>query len=220
MRRTDWRQGLRVSRLTVAGVSAILGLDADAVRYADRAVNLGASPDFPPLRIVYSSVARRRGDFGEAGAQMAKALPEEVRQSGGADAVKLIYAALGDASKKGAALDALRDLRANSAGMNSSLMVALSILWCTMLGALDSAYAVANEGLDNLRRSGPVGSLDGAMDTRDAPIQAGSALSGIRRSTGLAGVLEAVRPARRVRASRRQTHLHMTEIPTRKILSA
>ena len=63
---------------------------------------------FPPLRIAYSSVARRRGDFGEAGAQMAKALPEEVRQVGGADAVKLIYAALGDASKKGAALDALR----------------------------------------------------------------------------------------------------------------
>ena len=142
---------------TVAGVSAILGLDADAVRYADRAVNLGASPDFPPLRIAYSNVARRRGNFGEAGAQMAKALPEEVRQAGGADAVKLIYAALGDASKKGAALDALGELRTNSAGMNSSLMVANSIVWCTMLGALDSAYAVANEGLDNLRRSGPVG---------------------------------------------------------------
>ena len=60
---------------------------------------------------------------------------------------RILYAALGDASKKSAALDALRELRANSAGKNSSLMVVLSIQWYTMLGALDSAYEVASEGL-------------------------------------------------------------------------
>ena len=103
---------------------------------------------------------------------MAKALPPEVRQSGGADAVKLVYAALGDGSRKSAALDALRELCANSAGMDSSLVVMLSINWYTMLGALDPAYEVANEGLDRFRRSGTIGaSWGGAVDTRDAALQ-------------------------------------------------
>jgi hypothetical protein len=149
--------GIAGFSVTLAGVSAVRGLDAESARYADRAINLGASTDAPPLRIAYSTVARRRGDLVEAGAQMASALPEEIRRAGGADAVKLIHAALGDASKKSAALDALRELRASSPGMNSSLMAVLSIQWCTMLGALDLAYDVANEGLDNLRRSGPIG---------------------------------------------------------------
>lgn len=141
----------------IASVLSVLGLDTEAVRYADKAVNLGASPDFPPLAITYIRAAYRRGDAEVAGAQTAKILPQEVRASGGADAVKLIYAALGNTSKQGAALDALRKLRANSAGMNSGQMVVLTINWYTMLGALDLAYDVANEGLDRLLRAGAIG---------------------------------------------------------------
>jgi TolB-like protein/Tfp pilus assembly protein PilF len=155
--------GVASFALNMAGISSILGLDADAVRFANKAVNLGASPDLPMLGIFYSHAAYRRGDAAEAGAQMAKALSQEVRQSGGADTVKLIYAALGDTSKKRAALDALRELRADSAGMNSSLMVVHLATWYTMLGALDSAYEVASGGLENLRRSGAIGGSWGGL---------------------------------------------------------
>jgi hypothetical protein len=94
---------------------------------------------------------------------MAKAFSEIARQSGGDDAIRLIYAALVDSSKKAAALDALREWRARSAGMDSSLMVVQSVIWYTMLGALDSAYEVANPGLDKLRRSGSAGGSLGGL---------------------------------------------------------
>ncbi len=170
------REGLRASHeadrlapgvasyaLNNAAFSSILGRDEDALRYADKAVNLGASPDFPVLALVYSNAARRRGDADEAAAQVAKALPREVRQSGGTEAVKLIHAALGDAGKKPAALDAVRELRAHSTGMDSSLMLMLSITWYTMLGELDLAYEVADVALGTFRRSGTLGSVWGGL---------------------------------------------------------
>ncbi len=42
-------------------------------------------------------------------------------------------------------------------------MVVLSTQWCTMLGALDPAYDVANEGLDRFRRSGTIGGSWGGL---------------------------------------------------------
>jgi TolB-like protein/DNA-binding winged helix-turn-helix (wHTH) protein len=155
--------GVASYSLAMAAASSVLGLDADAVRYADRAVNLGVSPDLPMLRVFYSHAANRRADAALAGAEMAKAFSEIARQSGGDDAIRLIYAALVDSSKKAAALDALREWRARSAGMDSSLMVVQSVIWYTMLGALDSAYEVANPGLDKLRRSGSAGGSLGGL---------------------------------------------------------
>jgi hypothetical protein len=54
-------------------------------------------------------------------------------------------------------------MRANSAEMNSGLTVVLSTEWCAMLGALDPAYEVVNDGLDNLQRSGAIGGTWGGL---------------------------------------------------------
>jgi Tfp pilus assembly protein PilF len=200
--------GVAISAVNMAGISTILGLDADAVRYADKAVSLGVSPDLPLLRIFYSHPAYRRGDTAEAGAQMAKALPAEVRQSGGAEAVKLIYAALGDASKKNAALDALRELCANSAGMNSGLMLMQSVTWYTMLGALDSAYEVASEGLDKLRRSGTLGgSWGGLWISEMRPFRQDPRFGPLMDRLGL---VEYWKQSGRLRVSRRQAALSLS----------
>jgi TolB-like protein/Tfp pilus assembly protein PilF len=138
-------------------VYSILGLDNEAVRYADKAINLGVSPDYRPLHVIYSHAAFRRGDMAEAGARMIKVLPAGVREAGGDDVVKLVYAALSDSSREADAINALQDLHPKTRELNSSHKMMLMMHWYTMLGARDLAYEIAYEGLNRLLRGGTVG---------------------------------------------------------------
>jgi hypothetical protein len=47
--------------------------------------------------------------------------------------------------------------------MGSSLMTALTTNWLTMLGSLNAAYEVANQGLDQLQRAGTIGGNWGGL---------------------------------------------------------
>jgi TolB-like protein len=137
--------------------NSILGFDAEAVRYADLAIQLGRSPDDAPLPIIYSHAAYRSGRYLEAADHMAKMLPPEVRASGGIEVLKSIYTAVEDESRRAAAVEALRALRATAEGpksMDSGFMIVLAMHWYTMLGAIDLAYDVANRALDQFKRSG------------------------------------------------------------------
>jgi Tfp pilus assembly protein PilF len=140
-----------------AVVCSILGLDADALRYAEQAVNLGIPRDALGVQLVYMNAAYRRGDFAQAAVHMTNGLPAAVREAGGANTLRLIYAARADSSKRAAAAEALRDLQAHAPGMDSGLMVMYLMDWYTMLGALDDAYAVAEAGFARLQRTGSIG---------------------------------------------------------------
>jgi hypothetical protein len=97
---------------------------------------------------------------------MARVLPPDVRAKGGVEVLQLIYRAVGDESRRAAAVEALRALRAIAEGpnaMESSLMVVLAMQWYTMLGALDHAYDVANRALDQFKRSGFAGAHWGGL---------------------------------------------------------
>ena len=146
--------------------NSILGFDAEAVRYADLALQLGRSPDLDPLPLIYSHAAYRSGRYAEAVEHMARVLPPEVRAGGGIEVLKSIYMAVEDESRRAAAVEALRALRATAEGpksMDSSLMAVLAMHWYTMLGALDHAYDVANRALDQFKRSGFAGAHWGGL---------------------------------------------------------
>ena len=84
------------------------GGDEDMVRFADLAIHLGAAPQqFAPF---YAQAAARQGRYEEAGNRVADALSPAVRSAGGAEALKLAYAALGDPGRKPAARQALSGL--------------------------------------------------------------------------------------------------------------
>jgi adenylate cyclase len=144
---------------------SVLGSDAEAVRYADLAIDLGAPPLRPMYRIVYSQAALRAGRYAEAAEGMIAHLAPGVRAAGGAEVIKAIYAALEDPANTRAAIEALRKLRSvgGGTGMDSRVMVVLAMAWYTMLGDLDLAYATGNEALDRLQRFGTLGAYWGPL---------------------------------------------------------
>jgi TolB-like protein len=146
-----------------AVVCSMLGLDADALRYAEQAVNLGTPRGSLAVQLAHMNAAFRRGDFAQAAVHMASALPAAVREAGGADTVRLIYAARADSSKRAAAIEALRDLQAHAPGMDSGIMVIYMMDWYTTLGALDDAYAVAEAGSARLQRARSIGGNWGGL---------------------------------------------------------
>ena len=77
------------SSVNLSAWNSILGFDAEAVRYADLAIQLGRSPDVAPLPIIYANAACRSGRYLEAADHMAKMLPPDVRASGGIEVLEV-----------------------------------------------------------------------------------------------------------------------------------
>jgi TolB-like protein/Tfp pilus assembly protein PilF len=154
--------GIAIQENQLGVILSLIGSDTEALTHMEQAVNLGIASDTLPQPLVRSHAAFRRGDVRKAAALMTLALPERVRQAGGVKIVELIYSALVDSSRKADAIDALRELRANAPGMDTSLMMILAIQWYTTLGALDDAYKAAREALD-ARSSGDIGAIWGPL---------------------------------------------------------
>jgi TolB-like protein len=149
---------------TVAIFSSLSGNDSDALKYVDLAISLGASDDQGAMPLVCSHAHRRAGRFAEAGECATRALPAVMRDLGGADVVRQVFAAMGDPGKKAEASLALHELqqRGNAAGVESNIMVLLAMDWHTSLGNLDRAFATALDALTQRKRSGSIGAW-GAM---------------------------------------------------------
>jgi TolB-like protein len=143
----------------VSQLDLFSGLDADAVKFADLAVELGGAPI--SLTQVYALTATRSAHYTAAAERAVGALSPTFRNAGGPDVVQLVYAALADPAKRPAALQALRTLvdklgpRNIETGARRDLIVA----WC-MLDALDPAYELATLYLDDFERSGTGGGAD------------------------------------------------------------
>ena len=152
--------GYAVYSINIAVAASLSGLDAEAVHYVHQGLELGYSANLPIISIIHANAASRAGNWQEAANRMEGALPTGARLPGGTEAVRLIYAAATDSTKRPAAIDALRNLRASVAAMNSTILVMLSLTWYVSLGALDAAYDLADE---RLQRFGIVGLTLGAL---------------------------------------------------------
>jgi TolB-like protein/tetratricopeptide (TPR) repeat protein len=129
---------------------------ADALAYVQLAVDLGMPRAVPPLPFIDAAVADNAGRYAEAAEYMNSLLAPSVLEAGGATVVRLVYAAAAGAADKDAAIEALRELRAGAAheAMAGPIMVMLSTVWFTRLGALDLAYELAHAVLHEFEKTG------------------------------------------------------------------
>jgi hypothetical protein len=87
---------------------------------------------------------------------MNSVLAPVVLEAGGAAVVRSVYAAAAGAGDTRAAIEALQALRAGAARepMARPIMVMLSTVWFTQLGALDLAYELAQAALQEFETTG------------------------------------------------------------------
>ena len=143
----------------LAGTHMTLANDAEALRYARLAVDLGLSEHLA-LPIVDSYVALRAKRYDEAAERMFAALPVVLRAQLDPAVLKLVYSALADASHKPAALAALRQLDVTTSDAPIDLVLQVQVhvmLLYTLLGALDRAFEQAHRFLDRFAESGEIG---------------------------------------------------------------
>jgi len=126
----------------LARIDSTLGREAEAVRLAARAAELGQDVTVWQTREIYYHNALYAGRHEEAGQIAVDLLPPSLRAPEGEAAVRLIHAAMDDASQRGAAIEELTGLVARSTrGDVAAKSFALN--WYSRLGALDEAYALA-----------------------------------------------------------------------------
>lgn len=136
-------------------LSLLAGRDADALRFADLAIQLGASVSFGHLPLVYEHQAIAHGQYAQAAERSIAALSPELREAGGAEATRLVYAALSDPTRRSAARQALVALghRLGAARLAPTDRSDL-IVQFVMIDALDQAYEMAAQYLDEFLRTG------------------------------------------------------------------
>jgi TolB-like protein len=131
--------------------------DVNARRCLDRAVELGAPRSLSPVVDVLAKLAMRAGQHAEAAQYLAGDLTEPLRARGAADVVMQVLLAIGASGRDDQAIAALRELvRATLADVLNNKFRKRCILWFTMLGALDDAFALAHASLDHLTQTGNV----------------------------------------------------------------
>jgi tetratricopeptide (TPR) repeat protein len=125
------------------------GNDSEATRYVDIGMTHGWPGNSSDVQKLTGDIARRAGRFAEAADYEALALPESIRQAGGAGLVRLLYAALAEPARRPEAIAALDALTARDAPaeLNSFSMLMFSMNWYTMLGDLDRAYLTSERWL-------------------------------------------------------------------------
>ena len=136
-----------------ASAYATAGQDRAALKLADAAVDLGYPKDTWPLPAIHELSALRTGRFAEAAGHATKLLdlrdPEQART---AEVVRLVYAALADPGKRGAALAARTRLypqpgvaATGAAAITNAPMCFKSMYYYALLGEIDAAYALDSQ---------------------------------------------------------------------------
>jgi TolB-like protein/DNA-binding winged helix-turn-helix (wHTH) protein len=137
----------------LSGADSLLGLDAEALRFANLDVLIGSRPHGGADFLLNAHAAARGKRYLEAATLASQALPDALRNRGGTEAMKLLYSALADSSRKPAALQALRAVtRQIQFGSTDAQVSTFFVEGFTLLGAVDSAYALANELIDRGER--------------------------------------------------------------------
>jgi TolB-like protein/DNA-binding winged helix-turn-helix (wHTH) protein len=130
----------------LAFVDQALGADEDAIRFADLAISRGGDPR--QMAPVYASTAARRGSYIEAADRVIKVLPPAVLDAEGAATVRQVYAALGDPTKKQAALAALGKFTSAPDWERADPRGKLAVLYLyAAFGAMDELYDEMNRML-------------------------------------------------------------------------
>jgi TolB-like protein len=133
----------------LAFVNQALGVDEDAVRFADVSISRGGDPR--QMAPVHACAAARNSQYVEAAEHIINVLPPAVRDAGGAATMRLAYAALGDPTKRQVALAALGALIGSPAWQRMDPRGKQAVLYLyPAFGALDELY----DEMDRMLRRG------------------------------------------------------------------
>ena len=126
----------------LARIDSTLGREAEAVRLAARAAELGQDVSVWQTREIYYHNALYAGRHEEAGRIAVDLLPPSLRTAEGQATVRLIHAAIDDAMQRRAAIEALTDLFSHTTHADFAAK-SFALNWYSQLGAVDEAYEVA-----------------------------------------------------------------------------
>ena len=157
--------------LSLAVANMLLERHDETEKFIRLTRNLGIPPTMPVVADIFAQLAVRAGRHDEAADLIANALPPGIVAIGGSDVVRKALGAMHavhDSSPRMGAVQGLDSLRAQAAPKDmTQIMKRRLMLWYTQLGALDQAYAVANESLDYFARSGIIGTAWGILWGRE-----------------------------------------------------
>ena len=137
-----------------ARVSSRMGLDSEAVQFAELAVELGMPSSERLISQVYVWAAVHSGRYDDAAAHAVEGMPIALREAGGAEAFRFGFVALGAPKQVPAAREALQRLVGGSWNRIDPPSRSLLMELFANLGALDQAFDVANRVLDEYMRDG------------------------------------------------------------------
>lgn len=141
-----------------ASYYSLLGRDAEALKYAGFALDLGHPKDSEPLPTIQARAARRAGRYAQAAEILAGTFDgSDPAQARTAEVIRRVYGALADPAQRAAAISARARLypKLNTVGLggatttDASPCIASSLSY-VLLGALDVAYDLGNQCLSNL----------------------------------------------------------------------
>jgi len=121
-----------------------LAMDAEADRYTRIAVAAGYDPSGRRVRQVYVDAAVRQGRYAEAADMMLATLPPYLQVGENAAAVRQVYVALGDASRRD---DAIRGLRTLLPRVEPGdwIVKVYAMQWFSQLGSVDGSLEAGEQ---------------------------------------------------------------------------
>jgi TolB-like protein len=154
-----------VNLMTVGAGYAILGNYAEAARFLEMGVQAGMNRHGTPASDIFANIALNAGRHEEAAQSIIDSLPPPMRSPDTEQVVRTVFAAFANARSRATAVEALDRLRARAGRNIPFLQFARRrfMLWYTMLGAFDQAFAAAKESLDDFATHGSIGAAWGFM---------------------------------------------------------
>ncbi len=146
----------------LATLKQVLGHNAEALRYAQLAVDLGASRTLAPLADIFAQLSQRTGRHDEAVEYMQATLPARLASPDVAAMLHAVCRATGDAGEESLAVLLALEAAMSPDELDPPMRKRL-ILWYAQLDARDAAYDLAFRSLDHFAQDGTVGGAWGVL---------------------------------------------------------
>jgi TolB-like protein/Tfp pilus assembly protein PilF len=150
--------------LGVAVAYATLGQDEEATRFLDLALDFGLNVVLGPIADMRSQIDMRRGRFDEAVRRFDGRLSPAEVAAGMPEAIVDVFGAIRGGVARAAAIEKVDALWTRLGPESIPQPVKRRFMvWYTLLGAMDQAYAVMTQSLDQFARSGTIGTAWGFL---------------------------------------------------------
>ncbi len=136
------------------------------------------------MQQIYADADARAGRYAEAARRMHSALPDRLRAQGSDAVLDQLYPAMGASGSRAAATAALRALVAQ-ARPEEWVVKAFAMGWFARLGAVDDAFAIAEQLRAQFRAENPIGAWSWLWSPELAPFRRDARFQGFVTRLGM-----------------------------------